>query len=47
MGKKPKKRIKVRKLWAINPGTKVKESGKRYRRSKQKKTLKDLVKEFL
>ena len=45
--KKKKKRIKVRKLWNINPRTRVKESGKKYRRTKRKKELKDLLKEIL
>jgi hypothetical protein len=42
-----KKKIKVRKLWGINPKTKVKESGKIYSRSKNKNKLKDILKEFL
>ena len=47
MRKKKKKRVKVRKLWSINPKTRVKESGKKYRRAKRKKELKDLIKEIL
>ena len=45
--KKTKKRIKVRKLWDINPKTKVQESAKDYNRKKRKKELKDLLKEIL
>lgn len=44
---KKKKRVKVRKLWNINPKTKVKESAKKYTRAKKKKELKDLLKEIL
>ena len=47
MKKKKNKRIKVRKLWNINPQTKVKESAKRYSRIRKKKQLKDLLKEVL
>ena len=42
-----KKKIRVRRLWKINPRTKVKESAKRYSRTKKKKELKDILKEFL
>ena len=45
--KKKVKKIKVRKLWNINPKTRVKESDKKYRRTKKKKELKDLLKEVL
>ena len=44
---KKKKRVKVRKLWNINPKTKVKKSAKKYTRAKKKKELKDLLKEIL
>lgn len=44
--KKPKK-IKVRRFWKIRPGAKVRESVRRYSRSKKKKELKDILKEFL
>lgn len=47
MGKKKPQKIRVRKFWKLRPGTKVKESAKRYRRTKRKKELKDIVKEFL
>ncbi len=45
--KKKVKKIKVRKLWNINPKTRVKKSDKKYRRTKKKKELKDLLKEVL
>lgn len=45
--KKKVKKIKVRKLWNINPKTRVKESNKKYRRAKKKRQLKDLLKEVL
>ena len=45
--KSRKNKIKIRKLWTINPKTKIKESGKKYSRTKQKKELKDILKEFL
>ncbi len=44
---KRKKKIKARRIWNINPKTKIKESGKKYRRAKRKKELKDLLKEIL
>ena len=37
---KKKKRVKIRKFWAINPKTRVKESKKIYSRKKNKKRLK-------
>lgn len=42
-----KKRVKIRKLWKINPKTRVRESSKEYSRTKKKKELKDILKEFL
>ena len=42
-----KRKIKARRYWNINPGTKVKESEKRYRRRKLKKGLKDILKDFI
>lgn len=45
--KKKEKKVKARKTWTINPKTKIKKSGKRYKRPKKKKELKDLIKEFL
>jgi hypothetical protein len=45
--KSKKNKIKIRKFWNINPRTKVEENGKRYRRGKKKKELKDILKEFL
>ena len=47
MKKANKKRIRVRKLWDINPKTKVKESSKEYKRAKKKKELEDILREFL
>ena len=41
------KKIKVRKLWNINPKTRVRESDKKYNRKEKKKDLKDLLKEVL
>ena len=45
--KNKKVRIKIRKFWNINSRTKVKENEKKYGRAKDKKKLKDLLKEFL
>ena len=45
--KNKQKKIKIRKLWNINPKTKVKEKAGRYSRVEKKKELKDLLKEFL
>ena len=45
--KEKKKRLKVRRVWKINPKTRVKKSAKKYKRTKRKKELKDLLKEFL
>ncbi len=42
-----KKRIKVRRLWKINPKTKVKEDKKIYKRPKSKDDLKNILKETL
>lgn len=43
-----KKRIKMRRLWNINPKTKIKENEKKYKRPKSKKDMKDiLMKEIL
>lgn len=42
---KKKYRIKIRKLWRINPKTKIKESAKVYKRSKQKAILKQWLDE--
>jgi len=39
-----KKRIKIRKTWRINPKTRVKESGKKYRRTKVKSNFKKIIK---
>jgi len=38
---KRKKRVKIRKCWAINPRTRVKESKKIYSRKKNKKRIKN------
>jgi hypothetical protein len=43
---KQKKKIKIRKFWAINPRTKIKENAKIYRRTEKKRELKDILKEF-
>ena len=42
-----KKRIKVRRLWNINPKTRIKKSEKKYSRRKKKKELKDILKDYL
>lgn len=42
-----KKRIKVRRVWNINPKTRVKEDKKIYKRPKSKRDLKNIVKETL
>jgi len=42
-----KKKVKVRKLWGINPKTRIKKSEKKYSRRKKAKELKDLLKEVL
>jgi hypothetical protein len=47
MKKRRKAKIKIRKVWNINPETKVKTSDKIYSRTKKKKELKDIIKEFL
>ena len=39
-----KKRIKIRKTWRINPKTRVKESVKKYRRTKVKSNFKKIIK---
>jgi len=39
MKKRRKRPIRVRKRWALNPGTRIKESGKIYRRAKEKKAV--------
>ncbi len=44
---KKRKKVKVRRLWNINPKTKVKKSFKRYRRTNKKKELKDILKDYL
>lgn len=36
-------RIKIRRSWKINPGTRVKKSSKIYSRKKIKKTLKKYI----
>jgi hypothetical protein len=38
-GMKKKRRIKIRKKWAINPKTRIKESKKAYSRKRQKARL--------
>jgi hypothetical protein len=38
---KAKKRVKIRKRWAINPRTRVKKSKKIYSRKRNKKPLTD------
>lgn len=40
-----KKKIKIRRLWRINPKTKIKESLKIYKRSKEKAVLEKLLDE--
>lgn len=42
-----KEKIKVRKSWKINPRTRIKESEKKYNRTKKKKELKDILKDYL
>ena len=42
-----KKKIKVRRLWNINPKTRIKKSEKKYSRRKKKKELKDILKDYL
>ena len=43
---KAKKRIKIRKTWAINPKTRVKKSKKVYSRKKNGKNVKKEIKEL-
>jgi len=43
---KAKKRIKIRKTWAINPETRVKKSRKVYSRKRNKKGVKKEIKEL-
>ena len=38
-----KGRVKIRRTWRIKPHTRVKESGKRYRRPKAKRRTKKLI----
>lgn len=38
-------KIKIRKRWRINPGTRVKKSTKRYSRTKSKEQLKKVLEE--
>lgn len=38
------KKIKIRRVWKINPRTRVKESSKRYRRTKVKSNFKKRIK---
>lgn len=45
MAQRKKKAIKIRKIWAINPKTRVKDSGKNYSRQKAKKRLKEQLSE--
>ena len=42
---KPKKKVKVRKKWVINPKTRVKESKKVYSRKRTKSRFKKELKE--
>jgi hypothetical protein len=47
MKTRPRKKVKVRRFWPINPKTRVKKSAKIYSRSKTKKEDKGLpVEEF-
>ena len=41
------KKIKARKLWNINPKTKIRKSRKKYNRKKKKKDLNDFLEEVL
>jgi len=42
-----RRKIKVRRFWTIKPATKVKKSARIYKRKREKKTLKDLMKDYL
>jgi len=41
---KRKKRLKVRRIWAINPKTKVKKSKKTYKRSRHRAEAREEIK---
>ena len=44
---KKKKKVKVRRIWNINPKTRIRKSEKKYSRHKKKKELKDILKDYL
>ena len=42
--KKKKKKIRIRRTWKIHPATKIKNSNKIYKRSKEKQKVKQYIK---
>jgi len=43
---KPRKKVKIRRLWTINPRTRIKKSAKIYARSRVKKEVKKLLEDY-